>query len=624
MKTTYYESHGQQVNKYSGRIGGVFTACLCMVGLLLATLPAQAGASAAHHGRAPSGTVTMAYPPTDIPNYIFPMIAPASDTPADIFSFIEQFWLPLYYFATGSGSAFNERLSLAYPPKWSPTGKTATIRLKSYKWSDGKPVTTRDVEFWINLLKAEPTKYANWIKGTFPTNVTSFHYVSPTTMTITFNKAYNKNWLLYNQLSVIFVAPQQAWDKTSANGKIGTFDLTRAGAKAVWTFLNSQSLHLTTYQSNPLWQVVDGPFRLKSYTPGTQVTIVPNREYSGSVKPKVAAVQFLNFTSDTAEYRDVLSGKIDYGYVPFADMPSVARVKALGYSVEAWPQGGMNYAVYNYSNPTVGPLFKQLYIRQAIQSIVDQQAMIKGPLYGYGVPTYGPVPKFAGELKFNGLPEGDSFEHANPYPYSISHAKALLSAHGWKVKPEGVDTCERPGKGSNECGAGITKGEKLSFSFLYASGVTQYKVETAAIETDASSAGIQILLRQTSDDQVVAEAVPCTSGSSCPWEMAYWYLSGWQYGMPINYPLGTIIFGCGGEYAGGYCSPTLTTIMSAAKVGSTIKSLYRYENYLTKDLPVMWLPLQPYQMSAISNKLHGVNPQNNQFTITPQYWSLGK
>ena len=35
-------------------------------------------------------------------------------------------------------------------------------------------------------------------------------------------------------------------------------------------------------------------------------------------------VEFLNFTSDEAEYLDVLSGKIDYGYVPFADMPSVA------------------------------------------------------------------------------------------------------------------------------------------------------------------------------------------------------------------------------------------------------------------------------------------------------------
>ena len=327
------------------------------------------------------------------------------------------------------------------------------------------------------------------------------------------------------------------------------------------------------------------------------------------MKSHISTIQFLNFTSDEAEYLDVLSGKIDYGYVPFADMPSVGRVKSLGYRVEPWPQGGMNYAVYNYSNPVEGPLFKQLYIREAIQSLVDQPAYIRVALYGDGVPTYGPVPKFAGELTFNGLAEGDSFEQTNPYPYSIGHAKQLLQSHGWKIIADGVDTCQKPGTAHNECGAGITKGEKLSFQFLYASGVTQYRIELQALASSAAQAGIQILQRQNSDDQAVAQALPCKVGSSCPWQVAYWYLSGWQYGMPINYPLGTVIFGCGGLYAGGYCSAQLDTLMQRAEVGGTIKSLYAYEDYLTTNLPVLWLPLQPYQESAISSRLQGRSPE---------------
>ena len=614
------------MHKYRWRLAGTIAASLCMLGLVAGVASGQSSANARRgastHHAVVNTTVTVAYPPGGMPNYIFPMIAPASDTPADIFWFIEQFWRPLYFFGQGAGSGFNESLSLAYPPVWSNGGRTATIKLKSWKWSDGRPITTRDVEFWINLLRADRSQYANYIAGNFPDNVTSFQYLSPTTMSITFNKAYNQNWLLYNQLSVIFVAPQHAWDKTSANGKIGNYDLTTAGAQAVWKFLNSQSLNVTTYQTNPLWQTVDGPYHLVSYQPNSEVTIAPNPTYSGPVKSHIAKIQFLNFTSDAAEYLDVLSGKIDYGYVPFANMPSASQVKAAGYRIEPWPQGGMNYAVYNYSNPTVGPLFKQLYIRQAIQSLVDQPAYIRVALYGDGVPTYGPVPQFAGELTFNGLPEGDKFEQTNPYPYSIANAKTLLVEHGWKVVPRGVDTCERPGTATNECGAGIKKGEKLSFQFLFASGITQYRIELQALATSASEAGIQILQRQNSDDQVVAEAIPCKSGASCPWQVAYWYLSGWQYGMPINYPLGTVIFGCGGLYAGAYCSPQLDKLMQNAEMGKTIKTLYPYEDYLTKHLPVLWLPLQPYQESAISNRLHGVSPQNNQDTITPEFWTV--
>ena len=77
--------------------------------------PARIGTATT--AKAGSGaTVTVAYLPGDMPNYIFPMIAPASDTPADIFWFIEQFWRPLYWFGDSKGgSGFNESLSLAYP-----------------------------------------------------------------------------------------------------------------------------------------------------------------------------------------------------------------------------------------------------------------------------------------------------------------------------------------------------------------------------------------------------------------------------------------------------------------------------------------------------------------------------
>ena len=286
--------------------------------------PSSTGSSGAAQS---GGNVTVAYLPGTQPVDIFPMFPPADDTTQEIFWFVEQMWRPLYWFGnTSGGLTFNQSLSLAYPPVFSNGNKTVTIKMKNWKWSDGQPITTRDVEFWINMLKANKSSYANYVPGYLPDNIASVSYTSSTTFSITFKQAYSSNWLLYNQLCLLFPMPQHAWDKTSATGKIGNYDQTTAGAKAVFAYLNSQAGKLSTYNSDPLWQVVDGPFHLKSYAPNSQVVLAANKHYSGPDKPKLSTVTFLNFTSDTAEYNELLSGNIDYGYIPFNDLSSKSRV----------------------------------------------------------------------------------------------------------------------------------------------------------------------------------------------------------------------------------------------------------------------------------------------------------
>jgi peptide/nickel transport system substrate-binding protein len=109
------------------------------------------------------------------------------------------------------------------------------------------------------------------------------------------------------------------------------------------------------------------------------------------------------------------------------------------------------------NNGTAGKVFAQTYYRQAFQSLVDQPLYIKKVFKGYAVPTYGPVPV----TPTNSF--ASSFEKENPFPYSPSKAKSLLSSHGWKIVPNGTDTCIKAGTASNECGAGIPAGTPLSF-----------------------------------------------------------------------------------------------------------------------------------------------------------------
>jgi peptide/nickel transport system substrate-binding protein len=609
------------MNRLRSRAVRLLVLFVLAVSVLAACSSSSSGGKANSGSRIAGGTVTVAYLPGTQPVYIFPLFPAVDDTCQEFFWFVEQFWRPLYWFGNGAALSPNESLSLAEPPVYSNDRRTVTITLKDWKWSDGTPVTTRDVEFWMNLLYAEKENYAPYVPGLFPDNIASIIYTNSTTFSITFKQAYNEDWLLENQLSLLFAVPQHAWDKTSANGAVGNYDRTPTGAAAVYEFLDAQSSDLTTYSTNPLWQVVDGPFRLSSYQANSEVTIVPNKNYSGLPRPSVGKVEFLNFTSDAAEYNQLLSGNIDYGYVPFSDVPSEGHLERLGYSIVPWPQAGMNYAVYNYTNPTTGPLFRQLYIRQALQHLVDQQAMITTALYGVGVPTFGPVPPYQPQPTANGQVLSDSTERQNPYPYSVSAAEALLKSHGWSVNSNGTDTCASPGTGANQCGAGITAGQPLSFSMWYPRGVIQDQIEMETLASDLSLAGVHLTQKPVPASVTFGDSL-CTKGSACPWDMDYYYLGGWQYGVPINYPIGTVIFGCGGVYVGGYCSTVLDSEMQIAETNDSVATLYPYEDYVNQNLPVMWLPLQPYQFSAIRNNLHGTTPQNMGFWINPQNWYL--
>ena len=150
----------------------------------------------------------------------------------------------------------------------------------------------------------------------------SYPASTPYTFSLTFKQAYSHTWLLYNQLSEIIPVPQHAWDKTSTSSPVGNYDTTTKGAQAVWSFLSAQNAKQSTYATNPLWAVVDGPWKLTGYTgSGGTVTFSANDSYFAG-KPHLSKFEELPFTSDTAEYNALRAGLVDYGYVPTEDARS--------------------------------------------------------------------------------------------------------------------------------------------------------------------------------------------------------------------------------------------------------------------------------------------------------------
>jgi peptide/nickel transport system substrate-binding protein len=567
------------------------------------------------------GTVNFAEAPNATPNYIFPLTSGAYFSVANLSQFQFLMYRPLYFFGNGSDILINNTLSLANPPVYSNNNQTVTITLKDYKWSNGEQLSSRDVMFWMNMLKANKANWAAYVPGAFPDNVVSMS--TPDAKTIVFNldKSYNPTWFTYNELSQITPMPI-AWDVTSSTSPTpqptdqNLPDTTAAGAQAVYKYLDGLSKDTSTYATNPLWQIVDGPYKLTSFTSAGQATFVPNPTYSGPVKSTIAQFVEKPYTTDTAEYNQLRSGSgVDFGYIPVTDVAQKGLLTSLGYNFNPWILYSFNYWVINFNNPTVGPLFKQLYIRQALQHLVDQQQWITSFYKGYAVPTYSPVPVEPSSAF------ADATAKTNQIPYSVTAATDLLKAHGWTVTSSGTDTCTSPGTGANQCGAGITQGQALSLNLEYASGTQAVQQAMDAFKSAAAQAGITINVSSSTFNQVISNASPCTATqAACKWQMENW-AGGWTYS-PDYYPTGDEIFQTGaGANFGSYSDPTADNLITATYTASASQSqstLNAYQDYMAKNLPVMYQPNPDYELAEIKSTLHGV--QFNAFgNLLPEY-----
>jgi len=579
-----------------------------------------AGASCSSSSPPPAKTtVSWAEAPLAAPDYIFPLTNLKHFSVANLMQFQYLMYRPLYWFGSSGQVQLNPKLSLAQPPQFSADGKTVTVNLNNYMWSDGVPVTARDVVFWQNLVVANKSQWGGYAPGEYPDNVTSVTANSPTTLTFTLNQAYGADFFTYNELSQITPLPQHVWDRQTAGGPIGDYDTTSAGAQAVYKFLDQQAGGIATYSTNPLWQVVDGPWKLKSIDGNGNVAMVPNPKYSGPVHPRITEFDEVPFSKYVNEYNALRngssgSGAIDYGYLPVEDVVQKDSFTSLGYSFSPWTGWLITDFPINLTNPTSGPIFQQLYFRQAMQMLVDQPAMINNAFSGYAYPTYGPVPARPPSTFV------DATEQTNPYPFSPAAAVMLLQSHGWTVNPGGVSTCTNPGTVATQCGGGIAQGQKASFHLEYVGGNPALDKEMQQLKADFSMAGIEInLTTNPSFEAVIANATPCIADKPCTWDMEYWGY-GWIYS-PDYYPTGDQLFASSApsNYNGWHDAATDQMIQASLTDGR--QALSAYEDYIAKQLPVVWLPTQYLQLSEINSRLQGTQPQDPLGLIYPENWT---
>ena len=604
------------------------------------TTGSRTGATAGTTGRGriiDGGTAYFAEQPETPPDYIFPLVSGQYFTVENTADFQTLLYEPLYWFGDKTSTSVDYSLSIGNAPIYSDGNRVVTITLKRYLWSNGQPVNARDVIFWIDLLKANPDDWASYVPGGFPDNVTSATALDATTVQLHLNSAYDPIWFTYNELSQITPLPL-AWDRTSLSvpappaGASELPDATPSGARSVYNFLNDQAKNVGSYASSPIWSVVDGPWKLVALTTDGTATFVPNRRFSGPDKPHLAMFVELSYTSAAAEFSVLRAGsgvggpgvatsgdQISVGYVPDNDLPQSGSLRSQGYQLVDWYPFQFDYFEPNFNNPQVGPILRELYFREAFQHLVDQQGWIHAYYGGLGLATYGPVPAMPPN------PYADANASVNPYPFSVPAARALLVGHGWKVVPNGVTNCARPGTGPTECGKGIGAGEGLNFTLMYPSGLVYTDGAMVDLQSVAKQVGIEIALKEVTPTTIASTILSCEpSQAACSWQLGQ-YGAGWVF-EPDHYPSGEEIFETGalGNVAN-YSNATTDRLIAAttkAPVAGARAALDAYQDQVRLELPNFWQP-SPGTLVTVQANLHGFVPNAYGF-ISPEEWYFTK
>jgi len=578
------------------------------------------------------GIVTWACAPGFPPAVIFPFTPAERMGTRNILEFQALMYRTLYYFGSDGTPEVDYANSIGEAPQWSTDGRTVTLRVKPWKWSNGETLCADNVLFWVNLMKVKGARYGEYVPGYFPDNLTSYGKLAEDTVYFTFDRVYSKRWVLMNQLSTITPLPR-AWDRTAsgpANASGGLADVS-----AVYEYLMAEqgdicdegNEHRTRWADSPIWSTVSGPWRLKSYTAEGVVTFVPNPHYSGPNKPYLDEFRQIPTFSDEEEYRmleagPVGPGAIQVGYLPLSFAtepttdPTVGGANPLSEHYRLIPQVGfcIRYFSLNFNNPTVaGRIFAQTYFRQALQSTLDQDSAVRDIYQGYAYRQNGPVPM----IPATDLVSPRQRDGAWPLPFDTKRAKQLLEDNGWDTSTTPA-ICVNPGTGPGQAGAGIPAGTRLSPLLRYVEGRPALTRLMTKFKEDAAEAGIELRLAEVYGSILVAEDAPCVPGpdTPCLWEMCCWN-GGWVY----HHPSGEILFktDAGGNF-GHYTDARADELVARSVETDDLEALFEYQDYIAEQVPVIFTPNFPLRLLEVAHELRGVEPINPFAMINPENW----
>ncbi|MCL5116009.1 MAG: peptide ABC transporter substrate-binding protein [Firmicutes bacterium] len=528
------------------------------------------------------GTIVYALPPQTNLNWYMPLVDGQYDSLYN-FQLIYSLYKPLIWI--NNKYQIDWSSSIADKITYNSSGTVYHVFLNpKWHWSNGQPVTSQDVLFTWNVIKAasapnapSPWPYVAAGTGDIPNGVQSIVANSAHELTVTLTQPANQQWFEYNGLAQLTPMPA-VWNKYPTN-------------------MTQELKYLGANGTNPNFDtVVDGPFKLQSATANQNWVMVPNKAYSGH---KAYASRFI-FTyegSNSAEFAALKTNTVQVGYLDLAEYGAKAEltndVVRPGYPFD-YQDVELNLSK-NAPNG-LGQAFSQLYVRQALEMGIDQNATDTAIYHGFAAPQYGPIPV---QPKTQFL---DPRLTKPLYPYNPAQGKKLLEQNGW-----------------HEVNGVMTKnGVKLQFTLMYASGSASTDSQMALLQQDWAKEGVKVTLKPIPFASLIGII-------DTPSDANQWAAAGGQgiiYGG--SYPTGGQLFGAtGGLNNFGYNDATENSLIAAthkpaASTAQSLKTFDQYEYYTAHNLPVLWVN-NVATLGVNAKTVHNSYKYGNPLTGYPQF-----
>lgn len=467
----------------------------------------------------------------------------AYDTQAESLMYQPLIWVTRNF-------TINFHLSIARKIVVGLRNRSFTVYLsKKWRWSDGVPVTTKDIAFTYRMIMKLGPLYPGWNSGGMPGDIQSFTVLSPYSFRVVTPRPVNPKWFELSGLSDFSPYPAHFWKHDTVR-------------------------KMNDNMTNPkFFAVVDGPFRLQSFHAGRYATLVPNSAYSGPDKPHISRLIFRFLNSNSSVYFALKSGVIQLGNLPGPLYPARKELVNDRMTIVG-PPWGFNYLGFNFANPKIA-FVRNVLVRRAMMHAINQNLMIKVLGYGYGARDYGVVPDNPPVYL---SPEAKALLRKGAYDPTL--ADKLLSKVGWHRGADGIR---------------VKNGHQMAFTLYIPPSTIRGPTLLANM---LFKVGILLRMREMPFNEVYSKMI---NPNNKHWEAVY---LAWQQ---TSYPTGGSIFKCGGvQNSYHYCNPRMDALAAQIRVKPGLKALYNYQDYFTNQQPVIVLP--GIQLFVMANKnIHGVS-----------------
>ncbi|MGI8445803.1 MAG: ABC transporter substrate-binding protein [Streptosporangiaceae bacterium] len=324
---------------------------------------------------------------------------------------------------------------LATSWKWGAGNKSLTFTIRQgVKFSDGTPMSAKDVVYTFNLLKKYP---ALDLTGDWSV-LSSVTQSGSDQVTMTFKSAaVPAFYYIAGQTPIV---PEHIWSKI---------------ANPV-AYANTSPVGTGPYKVNPCTKA--------------NITYTANPHYWQPGLPKVTKVQYPAFTSNNTANDQLANGQAQWGsqYIPSIHSFYTAKSSNFHY----WFPPTVNVSlVPNLKNP----LLSNVKVRQAMSYAVN-----RAKVSSIGESGYEPPANQAGIVTptFTSWLDKASLAKYGSYGYNPANAKQLLASAGFKMGSDGI--------------MANAQGQKLAFTVINIGDYSDWVASVQVIQQELKAVGIQL------------------------------------------------------------------------------------------------------------------------------------